>query len=201
MLLALAGLSSAAQATSTSFSGNFSTDDQLVTILIDLPVVGDISALTLSYGGGTNAAGQVIPAGGFAPVLNLFDGTGNNVQTDAGSSHTCPGAGGSFCWDAFLSYPGAAAGHCTLMLSQDGNDSLGQLSDSFSMTGQPNYTGQCIGSSSATFVQIDGAQRTGRWALDVSVPNGASVVPEPDAATLLVAGLATVGLARRRQRG
>jgi hypothetical protein len=89
----------------------------------------------------------------------------------------------------------------SLVLSQDGNESLCQLSDGFSMTGRPSYTGPCIGSSSATFVQIDGTQRSGQWALDPSVPNGAAVVPEPGATALLPAGLAAVGPARRRERG
>jgi hypothetical protein len=200
--LALAGLTTPLQAANSSFTGIFATDDELATFLIDLPAAGDITALTLSYSGGPNGIGQAIPAVGFAPVLTLFDGVGNDVYGNSGSGNICQG-GGSFCWDASFSYIGAPAGHYTLVLSQDGNTPLGQLAEGFSMTGQPHYTAQFLGSPgnpNATFIQIDGAQRSGHWALDLTVPNGASVVPEPDAATLLVAGLAIAGLARRRAR-
>ena len=47
--------------------------------------------------------------------------------------------------------------------------------------------------------QIDQTQRTGQWALDLSVPAGATAVPEPGATSLLAAGLVVVAFARRRR--
>lgn len=203
LLLALAGASSAAQAASASFSGSFATDDQLAMIRIGVPVAGDITVQTFSYGGGTNGANQVIPPGGFAPVLTLFDEAGNNVIGNVGSSNTCPPGGAGFCWDASFTYPGAPAGDYLLVLSQDGNYPVGQFPDGFSMAGQPHYTAQYAGfpdDPHYTFIQIDGSQRSGGWALDVSAPGPLTLVPEPTVAALLAAGLAIVGLARRRSR-
>ncbi len=106
--------------------------------------------------------------------------------------------------DITLTFAGAPAGHYTLVLSQDGNNPLGQLADGFSMTGQPHYTAQYAGfpdDPAFTFVRIDGVRRSGEWALDLSAPGALAAVPEPSGAALLAAGLAVVWLARRRHRG
>lgn len=114
---------------------------------------------------------------------------------NVGSANTC---GFSFCWDAAFSYAGALAGNYTLVLSQDGNNPLGLLSDGYAMTGQPHYTAQYLGGSNpdATLQQVDGTQRTGQWALDVTVPVGVAVAPEPASAALLAVGVAVLAALR-----
>jgi hypothetical protein len=104
-----------------------------------LSAASDIQILTWGFGGGTNAAGAVIPAGGFDPLVALFSGpeatasifmTGGNPAADAdtfgGFVGNCPpaamvtigtGAGSAVCGDAGLALTAVPAGTYTLVLS------------------------------------------------------------------------------------
>jgi hypothetical protein len=64
----------AAIAGSATYSGRFTDDDELY--LLDV---------TLAGGGPLAVATDSFAAGGFTPVLSLFDGTGQLVAVDAGS--------------------------------------------------------------------------------------------------------------------
>src|SRR5271167_5225019 len=66
---------SIAQGSSFSFTGTFTQDDQLELFQFTAPSAS-VTLRTWSYAGGTNAAGNVIAAGGFDTVLSLFDATG-----------------------------------------------------------------------------------------------------------------------------
>jgi len=197
-LSSLLGLG-AAQAGTLSYQGQFATDDELFATRLVLPGDALLTATTLGYGGGTGVAGQAIAAGGFVPVLSLFLEGFGLVETARGSSNVCgPGAGradpvSGFCWDASFSRL-LPAGIYTLVLSQDGNEPLGQsLGDGYSQAGQADYTGLAyLGQPGAMFVQVDGTSRTGLWALDVQATN----VPEPGTWLLLLLGGAALALRR-----
>src|SRR5882724_1135106 len=68
-----------ARASAFSFTGTFNTDDQLEIFSF---VADSTSAVMRTWGfaGGVNAAGSVIPAGGFDPVLSLY-GPGPSLPT------------------------------------------------------------------------------------------------------------------------
>ncbi len=174
--------SAAAVAGTADYSGRFADDDERFTLDFSLAASGPVEVDTRSFA-----------AGGFAPVLSLFDGAGLLIQLDVGSSHVCAGAGG-FCWDARLALD-LAAGSYQLVLTQDGNTPLGPtLADGFSMSGQPDYTGLAyLGQPGLRFINVDGSARTGDWAFTLQ----AASVPEPAVLLLLLTGLACLAGRRR----
>src|SRR5438309_8531640 len=99
--LALSGAPAAAA--NFSYTGTLSNPDQV--LLFDF-VVGAPSTVTLrtySYAGGTNAAGTVIPRGGFDPILALFDASGNEInQNDDGGGNVPADAVTGANFDTFL---------------------------------------------------------------------------------------------------
>ncbi len=191
----------AAQAAVISHTGTFSADNELFTLAINLnsPTGGTISANTLSYNGGLNAAGNNIAAGGFAPVLVLFDSAGDEVYRNIGSSNSPAScSANTFCWDAVFNFATGIGGSYTLVLSQDENlPSDLNLADGYSQNSTDYTAGN--GCAGGMFCQIDGAQRTGFWALDISVvPTETGTVPEPGSAGLLAAAAGAWALSRRR---
>jgi hypothetical protein len=197
-----AGLAGASN--TASFQGNLAADHDKVIFNINLtaPAGGTISVQSLSYFGGTNAAGGVVTGGGFAPVLVLFDSAGWEAFR---ASANVPCAGPGFCWDAGLSSGATATGSYTLVLSQDGNLPNGNLPNGYTQDDSANahYTAQygCTPNDpNALFIQIDCEQRSSLWALDLAVVGGTvAAVPEPAGTAMLVVGLAALALWRRRQ--
>jgi MYXO-CTERM domain-containing protein len=124
--------------TDFSFTGTFASDTDIqlftFTVLADTP---DVTLLTLSYGGGVNSAGTTIDAGGFDPIISVFESDG--TQMNPSSTGNCPSPQTvdpttSLCGDAYypttLSFPGGSwtAGTYYVALTENPNNSLGNLS-------------------------------------------------------------------------
>jgi hypothetical protein len=211
LMFALASLCSADVVLSET--GTFSTPEDTFIMAINLTTAGNITLQTYGFGGGTNAAGTVIPSGGFDPFVGLFSGTGStalfiNGDSDILSNYTpgCPPArtvtiGGmpNQCGDVLLVLPGLAAGTYTVLLSDAEYvpnavfESSGVLGDGFTdFTGGVFQT--CVDANNC-IPQPD----TGNWALDITEPSAAA--PEPGAFGLAGLGLAfAAGTSEVRRR-
>lgn len=199
-LVASAFLSAAPQARALTVTqtGTFTGDNQVFQYSFTLPTASPILLYTTSYGGGMNVNGTTSAAGGFVPVLTLFNNAGTPVTNDGGSG-MWRGFGGldpvtKKYNDAFLS-TSLAAGSYTLTLTEFPNVAAGRLSDGFLFASDPNATGSVCGSASGRFLDstvAPCAQRTGNYTLNVNT------TPEPATALLFLPAVAAAFLFRKR---
>jgi len=130
---------------------------------ITLTSVSDLTAYTTSYA-----------AGGFQPNIFLFNPAGTAIGASSGQAP--PNGGSDF--DAYLSRDNLAAGTYTLALTDfnlNQSPTATNLSDGFTV----NY------GNGSTFIDINGATRTGDYSLTVDATT-ASATPEPATATLVL---------------
>lgn len=197
-------LSTTASAATFSFRGNFSSDDDVQLLNFSVGATSTVRLQSFSYAGGTQADGTVISAGGFDPILALFDGSGVYIdeQDDADSAPADPTTGASYDVD-FTSVLGT--GSYTVSIMQYDNFAIGpNLRDGFQRTGEGNFTS--LDCSANMFCDTAGDARTSFWAFDISGVEQAEIeipapVPLPASAPLLLGGLlGLVRLDRRRRR-
>jgi hypothetical protein len=210
ILLAFLGPISTSPAADFSFRGAFATDDQVQLFEFNLATASTVELRTFSYGGGTQADGTVVLAGGFDPVVSIFDGSGLLLDlVDDDETFSVPAdpntglARDSLLSDIF------DAGDYTVALTQYDNLPLGPgLADGFLRTGDPDFTGDLFGPPGGGMfyesIPPTISQRTNVWALDISnVTAAAAQVPEPAGwaavASLLLAGLLVVATQHRRR--
>ena len=130
---------SANAATFFSFTGSLATPEDVFEQTFTVGSTTNLIIRTWGFGGGTNAAGAVIPAGGFDPLIALFSGPVStaSIFTIAGNpaasadtlslfSPNCPpagtvaigtGTGNIVCGDDRIQITGLVAGTYTLLLS------------------------------------------------------------------------------------
>lgn len=211
-LLLATTLSTPSCATNFSFSGVFNNDDDAERFDFALDRTTSVTLHSYSYGGGTNAMGRVIRAGGFDPILSLFDlSTGQEVahQDDSSDTTADPITGAHYDVNLPLDLgPGRYAVYVT-QYSNVPTSALGNTQNA----GQHAFTADhCPDKSAAPagagyFCDVTHTQRTGEWAfnivgVDKAVDAGtiiSAAVPEPATWLLMVGGFAVIGVAMRRR--
>lgn len=173
-----------AGATTVSYTGTFSQDDDIAIFGFSLASNGPAMLRTWSYNGGVNGAGQVVLAGGFDPVISVYDSLGNlAVFNDDGGSPL----------DSYIEMT-FAAGAYTVFLTQSDNLPAGlTLGDGFSQAGNPSFTSS-YGCTNGQFCDFMANDRTNFWALDIVTAE----TPEPSTMLLLAGPLAALLVRRRR---
>ncbi len=191
-------------ADTVSYTGTLNSPEDTWETDATLSSAGTLTLQTWGFGGGTNAAGTVIPSGGFDPFVGVFNSAGNMIQgtSDGLSNYTsfsgCPPAGlvtiGSVpdnCGDITMSLA-LAAGTYTILLSDAeyipnaifDSPSYGNLSEGFT-----DFTGGAF----QTCADLNDCNNdTANWALDVTTPT--SVTPTPEPGSLAVCGLGLMAI-------
>jgi hypothetical protein len=175
---------------------------------------------TWGFGGGTNAGGQVIPAGGFDPLIALFsgpvatatmyvDGSGNPLADADNLLNSpwsyvgnCPPAGtvaigsDNDCGDDFMQVV-LAAGTYTLVLS-DANYIPNAIYDNGALS--EGFTDLTAG----VFQTCDPVSNAcispnGNYAVDITSTSG--FTPEPGALWLMAVGLAALCCLKQLRKG
>jgi hypothetical protein len=196
-----------ASATSISFTGTFVQDDDMQILYFNLQSATTVTIETWSFGGsslapgGTNAAGNVISAGGFWPVLSVFnDTTGSLEASDAGGNLSCPSCAldltTGVAMDAYINVF-LQAGTYMLVLTENDNTAIGpNLADGFLRSGLGNFTSDYSGGTDPgpflwPFQDNNGnyIHQTEHWAVDITGADYAGTTPEPASLALVATGL------------
>ncbi len=210
MFLAASAISLSAE--SVSYTGTLSSPEDVFETSFNLTTAGSVTLQTWGFGGGLNAAGQVIAPGGFDPLLTLFSGpvgtativtdVSGNPLADADNLSNAPWsyvnnpAAGQVAigpdlefGDDFMQTPSLAAGTYTLVLTDAGYQPVaiyddGALSEGFfDLTGGVFQT--CVSTTNCITPDAN-------YAVDIitSTVVGTTVAtPEPPSLPLLLTGL------------
>jgi len=190
-----------------SFSGNFTQDDEHAVFTFTLGAPGTVALQSWSYAGGVDPLANIVSAGGFGPVLSLFDSGGDLINFDRGGTvgglppNDC-GTGGrgvdvvsGQCLDAYLQISLGFAGVYTVVLTEQDNTPNGPtLADGFALDGTGNFTG-------GPFIDAGGFQRNSFYhftvgPVDSAQPEG---IPEPGTAALALGALILGGVTARKR--
>lgn len=188
LALALAALSLSAQAADLTFSGQAVNHNDQVVIDFQVAAGNTVSLWTDSWQSGLNFDPQLFLANSGRAIISTDNDSGSLVNAAAGY------------YDAGLQFTATAAGSYRLVLNASSNDALGTtLPQGFVYDADVpiklvdwNQPGYDINAND---------QKGGFWRVHLSGVEQAAVVPEPDRAALLMAGLLGIALVvRQRQR-
>jgi hypothetical protein len=201
---AILGLSGGASAATLSYAGYLTNDDDvaLFRFVVNQPATATIR--TFSYAGGTQANGDVVPAGGFDPIISLFDGHGNFIDDNndgpAGTVPADPTTGEKY--DALLTHT-LAPGAYFAAISQYDNFFDGapgeNIAQGYEVDGDHFFTDDEFGCAQGQFCDDTNDSRGDYFAFDVQLANAPAPVPLPPALPLLGSALAALGFVRRKR--
>jgi hypothetical protein len=186
LFAALTALSLNTQAADLAFSGQATYHNDKIVIDFQVAAGSQVSLWTDSWQSGLNFDPQVFVAQGGTIVLADND-SGSLVNASAGY------------FDAGLQFTAATAGSYRLVLNASSNDPLGTtLAQGFTYDADTpikltdwNQPGYDVNKND---------QKGGFWRLHLSGVEQAALVPEPSGWALLLPGLLTLSLVRKRQR-
>lgn len=192
-----------ADAANFSFAGTIGADDDVLLFNFSVGTTSTVTVRSYSYAGGTQANGNVIAAGGFDPILALFNSSGVLIdqQDDAGDDgfgdlvNADPVTGQR--WDTYFQAP-LDTGSYTVAVSQYNNFAGSTLAEGFERQGEPNFTAS-FGCTNGQFCDASGSNRINAWAFDVLNVDQAVVIPVPATLPLMLSALAGLGLLNRRR--
>src|SRR5258708_3115248 len=188
MLISLA-LTSPLRADTLSYTGNFVSDDVVQTFNFNVASQGLVTFQTFGYAGGINGAGNAIAAGGFDPLVSLFDSAGDFLAFNNDGSCVQVGTDATTlnCFDAYLPLV-LDAGSYTLALTENDNLAIGPtFADGFTQAGNGNFTCAEFMGTPGGFCDASPSRRSNAWALDITTPTNipsTEPVPEPSTYTL-----------------
>jgi len=143
--------------TSSSVGGSFA-DDSRAEFAFTVGSISEVTLRTWSYAGGTNAAGELISAGGFDPIVSVFDSEGALIaDNDDGSDVVNQETGLSY--DALLTLE-LSEGEYQAVLTEFSNFSDGTIN---------GFSGSDSQDIAEGFV-------TNAWALDIIGVDAASFI-------------------------
>jgi hypothetical protein len=214
LLAILAFVPAAIQASVISHTGTLSSSTDVFETSFTLTSPATIELQTWGFGGGTNASGQIISAGGTDPFVGIFfgtgasasiltDGSGNPYGTSVDQSNYgnpnflgCPPAGAPViggspqCGDVTMTIASLSAGAYTVILSDGQYIPLAVFDNGTLGEGFSDLTGG--GFCNVLINGVACPNISGAYALDITgIPTGA--VPEPVSVALV--GPVLLGLA------
>jgi hypothetical protein len=214
LILSALGFALNAYAGSVSYTGTLPAPEDVFQQTFNLTTESNVRIETWGFGGGINAAGTVIPSGGFDPLVALFSGSGPSatILTDGSGDPladsdtlanppfsfvgNCPPAGtvaigaNNDCGDDLLQYT-LSAGTYTLLLSDADYTPNAVYDDGTLSEGFTDFTGGVFQTC-----DTDGSCITpdGNYAVDIVSTSLAGSAPEPMTLPLLATGLAALAV-------
>jgi hypothetical protein len=172
-----------------SYTGTLASPEDEAIFTVTLTSDGVLGLQTWGFGGGTNAAGNVIAPGGFDPFVGVFSGTGDSAVFIDGTSDVLSNYGGGCPPAGTVNIGGQVCENIPEAVFEPG---AGLLGDGFvDFTGGVFQT--CEGDAPTCITP------TANWALDITSSDSVSPVPEPGSFWALGLALIAFGAVNRRR--